>query len=68
MRAAGGPALGQLARRASGGGAGQHRVLGRYPALASSTQKRRRGIFHRGRAQHARVARLINTDPSAVTR
>ena len=56
VRPAGGPALDDLARRALGGGARQHGVLRRHPAVAAAAQERRHALFHGSRAEHARIA------------
>ncbi len=49
-------ALGGLAPAAGMGGAGQHAVFGRHPALAAAFQERRNAVLHRGRDQHLGVA------------
>jgi hypothetical protein len=49
-------ATGGLAVAPGVGGARQHAVLGRHPALAAATLVRRHLLFHRGRAQHLGVA------------
>src|SRR5690606_2417628 len=50
------PAAGGLAPAAAVGGARQHAVFGRDPALALAAQERRRLVLDAGGAQHAGVA------------
>src|SRR4029077_7635944 len=50
-------ALLALPRRAGHGGAGEHGVLGRYPAAAGVAQPSRDTLLDGGIAQHARVAK-----------
>ena len=47
-----------FARRALLGGARQHSVFAGHPAFARAFQKRGHAIVHRGRDDHARVARF----------
>ena len=58
LRAAADLARGGFALRARVGGARQHAVLGRHPALARAAQKRRHAILDARRADHARAADL----------
>ena len=62
------PCRRRLARRARRGGARQHAVLGRDPALAAAAQKRRHAIFDARRADDARPPTSIRTEPSACSR
>ena len=51
-------ALGGFALATGMGGARQHAIFGRHPALAAAAQPRRHSVFHAGGHQHMGVAEL----------
>jgi len=61
LRAAALLAGGGFAAHAVAGGARQHAVFGRHPALAAVAQPRRRLVFQAGGDEHMRVAELDET-------